>query len=46
MQSMSTLYSKHLSLFCDEIMFLIKLLIPLKDMDTMTEDEITAALTV
>lgn len=46
MKDASTLYAKHLSLFSDEIAFLIKLLLPLKDFDTMTEEEIQAALTV
>lgn len=38
-------HAKHLELFSDEILFLIKLLVPLKDIDTMTQEEITQALT-
>lgn len=38
-------HAKHLELFSDEIAFLIKLLVPLKDIDTMTQEEITQALT-
>lgn len=38
-------HAKHLELFSDEIAFLIKLLVPLKDIDTMTPEEITLALT-
>lgn len=45
MKESSALYMKHLELFSDEIAFLIKLLLPLKDLDTMTEEEIQAALT-
>lgn len=37
-------YSKHLELFSDEVVALIKILLPFKDIDTMTEEEIAQAL--
>lgn len=45
MQQSSSMYAKHLELFSDELAVLIKLLMPFKDIDTMTEEEIQAALT-
>lgn len=45
MQQSSSMYAKHLELFSDELAALIKLLMPFKDIDTMTEEEIQAALT-
>lgn len=44
-EEVKELHGKHLELFSDEIAFLIKLLVPLKDIDTMTQEEITQALT-